>query len=154
MASAMNLWSNKRKTGRLLAIARPASKKTCLYYERTSQKLMPQKSSAFRQFPLPSAVFDPILWHVLARSVVWPQRPALLWTCDWRSLKMYFSGPVSADAILSLCVCFTKMWWDSTTPNCYDLGFCDFLVFLCCFGSFAFHVFSAVHLGWVCGVLG
>ncbi len=27
MASAMNLWSNKRKTGRLLAIARPASKK-------------------------------------------------------------------------------------------------------------------------------
>ncbi len=68
-------------------------------------------------------------------SVVWRRRPALLWTCGWRSLKMYFSGPVSADAILSLFVRFTKMWWDSTTPNCYDHGFYDIL---CCFGSFAF----------------
>lgn len=51
---------------------------------------------------------------------------------------MYFSGPVSADAILSLFVRFTKMWWDSTTPNCYDHGFYDFfcvvlalLLFMC-----------------------
>lgn len=53
----------------------------------------------------------------------WAKAPVLLWTCSWKSLKMYFSGPVSAETILSLFVCFTKMWWDSTTPNCYDHRF-------------------------------
>lgn len=101
MASAMNLWSNKHQTGRLLAIARPASKKTCLYYERTSQKLTPQKSSTFRQFSSYCGMSSQE-----GLCVVWLRRPALLWTCGWRSLKMYFSGAVSAGAILSLFVCF------------------------------------------------
>lgn len=112
------------------------SKKTCLYYERTSQKLTQRKVSL-------SVSYLTRYCGMSVREglcVIWLRRPALLWTCGWRSLKMYFSGPVSTDAILSLFVCFTKMWWDSTTPNCYDHGF----FYIYCFVLFWLFCFSCV----------
>lgn len=130
MASAMNLWSNKRQTDRLLAIARPGSKKLAFI-------IMKERLRSWRHRKVQLSVSSHCLVQCLTQycGMSLPEvlcgYSTLLWTCDWRSLKIYLSGPVSADAILSLFVCFIKMWWDSTTPNCYDHGFFIFLLLFC-----------------------
>ncbi len=84
---------------------------------------------------------------VLARSVVWPTAPcSALQPVTGGHLKCISVDQWALTLFLACLLCLPRCWWDSTTPNCYDLVFFFFLFFCVVFGSFAFHVFLSCSL--------